>query len=137
MSLKKMLCGFGSAKSADTTQGETGMKRLADLPLIVKMGFAPLLAVIALAAVTGVGFVAQKQQSAVLERVVNRDMSTSLRFAALEQKIASDHGEMYVLIARQAGNVDTAKIAPRIKELVADVDGMTKELQALSKVQVQ
>src|SRR5437870_3642909 len=127
-----MLCGFGSAKSADTTQGETGMKRLADLPLIVKMGFAPLLAVIALAAVTGVGFVAQKQQSAVLERVVNRDMSTSLRFAALEQKIASDHGEMYVLIARQAGNVDTAKIAPRIKELVADVDGMTKELQALS-----
>jgi methyl-accepting chemotaxis protein len=108
------------------------MKRLADLPLIVKMGFAPLLAVIALAIVTGVGYVAQKQQSAVLQRVVEQDMSTSLRFAALEQKIASDHGEMYVLIARQAGSVDIDKIAPRIKELLVDVDGIGKELQALS-----
>ena len=108
------------------------MKRLADLPLIVKMGFAPLLAVIALAVVTGVAYVAQKQQSAVLDRVVQQDMSTGLRFAALEQKIASDHGEMYVLIARQAGGVDTDKIAPRIKELVADVDGIGKELQSLS-----
>jgi methyl-accepting chemotaxis protein len=108
------------------------MKRLADLPLIVKMGFAPLLAVIALAVVTGVAYVAQKQQSAVLDRVVQQDMSTGLRFAALEQKIASDHGEMYVLIARQAGGVDTDKIAPRIQELVADVDNIGKELQSLS-----
>jgi methyl-accepting chemotaxis protein len=107
------------------------MKRLADMPLIVKMGFAPLLALIALAVVTGVAYVAQKQQSAVLQRVVAQDMNTSLRFAALEQRIASDHGEMYVLIARQAGGVDTAKIAPRIKELTADIDGIGRELQSL------
>ena len=74
------------------------MKRLADLPLIVKMGFAPLLALIALLVVTGIGYFAQKQQSAALQRVAEQDMVSSLRFAALEQKIAADHGQMFVLI---------------------------------------
>ena len=50
------------------------MKRLADLPLIVKMGFAPLLALIALMVVTGIGFVAQKQQSAALQRVAEQEV---------------------------------------------------------------
>src|SRR5579872_1203053 len=106
------------------------MKRLADLPLIVKMGFAPLLALIALAVVTGIGFVAQKQQSAALQRVAEQDMVTSLRFAALEQKVAADHGQMFVLIAKQASG-DGAKVADGIKDLSADVDAIQKELAAL------
>ena len=106
------------------------MKRLADLPLIVKMGFAPLLALIALAVVTGVGFVAQKQQSAALQRVAEQDMVTSLRFAALEQRIAADHGGLYVLIAKQASG-DTAKVGQGIKDLTADVESSQKELAAL------
>ena len=106
------------------------MKRLADLPLIVKMGFAPLLALIALMVVTGIGFVAQKQQSAALQRVAEQDMMTSLRFAALEQKIAADHGQMYVLIARQASG-DGAKVSQGLKDLTADVDAVQKELSEL------
>jgi methyl-accepting chemotaxis protein len=106
------------------------MKRLADLPLIVKMGFAPLLALIALAAVTGIGYVAQKQQSAALQRVAEQDMVTSLRFSALEQKIAADHGQMYVLIARQASG-DGSKVAQGLKDLTADVGAIQKELTAL------
>jgi methyl-accepting chemotaxis protein len=106
------------------------MKRLADLPLIVKMGFAPLLALIALAVVTGVGFVAQKQQSAALQRVAEQDMVTSLRFASLEQRIAADHGSLYVLIAKQASG-DGAKVAQGVKDLTADVEAMQKELGAL------
>ena len=103
------------------------MKRLADLPLIVKMGFAPLLALIALAVVTGLGFVAQKQQSAALQRVAEQDMVESLRFAVLEQKIAADHGALYVLIAKQASG-DGAKVQQGIKDLSADVDAVQKEL---------
>jgi methyl-accepting chemotaxis protein len=106
------------------------MKRLADLPLIVKMGFAPLLALVALLVVTGIGFVAQKQQSAALQRVAEQDMVASLRFAALEQKIAADHGQMYVLIARQASG-DGAKVPQGLKDLTADVDAVTKELNDL------
>src|ERR1700760_3708462 len=106
------------------------MKRLADLPLIVKMGFAPLLALIALAAVTGIGYVAQKQQSAALQRVAAEDMIASLRFAALEQKIAADHGQMYVLIAKQASG-DGSKVAQGIKDLTADVAAIQKELTDL------
>ncbi|HEY4030963.1 MAG TPA: methyl-accepting chemotaxis protein [Caulobacteraceae bacterium] len=106
------------------------MKRLADLPLIVKMGFAPLLALIALAAVTGIGYVAQKQQSAALQRVAEKDMVISLRFAALEQKIAADHGQMYVLIARQASG-DGSKVAEGLKDLTADVVTIQKDLTDL------
>ena len=106
------------------------MKRLADLPLIVKMGFAPFLALIALAVVTGAGFVAQKQQSAALQRVAERDMATSLRFAVLEQKIAADHGALFVLIAKQASG-DGGKVAQGIKDLTADVGDVQKELGAL------
>ena len=106
------------------------MKRLADLPLIVKMGFAPLLALIALVVVTGIGFVAQKQQSAALQRVAEQDMIASLRFAALEQKIAADHGQMYVLIARQASG-DGSKVAQGIKDLTADVVSIQKDLTDL------
>ena len=103
------------------------MKRLADLPLIVKMGFAPLLALVALIMVTGLGYVAQKQQSAALQRVAEQDMVTSLRFAALEQKIAAAHGQMFVLIARQASG-DGAKVPQGLKDLTAEVDGAQKEL---------
>src|SRR6202012_4525789 len=106
------------------------MKRLADLPLIVKMGFAPLLALIALAAVTGIGYMAQKPQSGALQRVAGRDMVASLRFAAMEQRIAADHGQMYVLIARQASG-DGAKVPQGLKDLTADVDAVTKELNDL------
>jgi methyl-accepting chemotaxis protein len=106
------------------------MKRLADLPLIVKMGFAPLLALIALVVVTGIGYVAQKQQSAALQRVAEQDMIASLRFAALEQKIAADHGQMYVLIARQASG-DGAKVGQGLKDLTADVASIQKDLTDL------
>src|SRR4051812_26816664 len=106
------------------------MKRLADLPLIVKMGFAPFLALIALLVVTSIGFVAQKQQSAALQRVAEQDMMASLRFAALEQKIAADHGQMYVLIARQASG-DGSKVSQGLKDLTADVDQVQKELGSL------
>src|ERR1700760_471456 len=109
------------------------MKRLADLPLIVKMGFAPLLALIALMVVTGIGFVAQKQQSAALQRVAEQDMVMSLRFAALEQKVASDQGQMYVLIARQASG-DGSKVAQGLKDLTADVNGIQKDLTDLRAV---
>jgi methyl-accepting chemotaxis protein len=106
------------------------MKRLADLPLIVKMGFAPLLALIALIAVTGIGVVAQKQQSAALQRTADEDMVASLRFAALEQKVAADHGQMYVLIAKAASG-DGAKVAAGLKDLTADVDAVQKDLASL------
>jgi methyl-accepting chemotaxis protein len=103
------------------------MKRLADLPLIVKMGFAPLLALVALIMVTGLGYVAQKQQSAALQRVAEQDMVMSLRFAALEQKIAASHGQLYVLIAKQASG-DGAKVPQGLKNLTADIEGVQKEL---------
>jgi methyl-accepting chemotaxis protein len=106
------------------------MKRLADLPLIVKMGFAPLLALIALVVVTGIGYVAQQQQSAALHRVAEQDMIASLRFAALEQRIAADHGQMYVLIARQASG-DGSKVAQGLKDLTADVSEIQKDLTDL------
>jgi len=59
--------------------------------------------------------------------VAEQDMVTSLRFAALEQKIAAAHGQMFVLIARQASG-DGAKVPQGLKDLTAEVDGAQKEL---------
>jgi methyl-accepting chemotaxis protein len=92
-----------------------------------------VLALIALVVVTGIGYVAQQQQSAALHRVAEQDMIASLRFAALEQRIAADHGQMYVLIARQASG-DGSKVGQGLKDLTADVSTIQKDLTDLRAI---
>ena len=57
--------------------------RFADLSLVVKMALAPAFAVIVLAAVSAGGFYTQQLQGRALDRVVQHDMSATLKLAAI------------------------------------------------------
>ena len=53
--------------------------RLDDLPLMVKVGFAPALALVMMAVLAAGAVVLQRSQTHELERVVQTDMPNSLR----------------------------------------------------------
>jgi methyl-accepting chemotaxis protein len=76
--------------------------KLADLPLVVKVGFAPALAVVMLGVMTFGANELQKSQTHELDRVVRVDMPNSLRMQRLAERITSVHGDLYMLLTNQA-----------------------------------
>ena len=122
--------------------------RLDDAPLAVKIGFAPLLAVIALALVAGGSWWMNQNQRSVLTHVVQNDVPESLRLASISQRITAAHGELYRLTTSKLANIEpekiadaSAKLSTEIKAIRKDVDAAAtsadpanqKQLQALSK----
>ena len=95
--------------------------RLADVPLLVKIAFAPALGLLVLA-IMAVSFVlAQGKSSDELRRVVDVEMAKSLEMQDIAQRITSAHGQLYLLLTHQAGKIDANKIDAQSKELVADL----------------
>lgn len=72
--------------------------RLVDLPLIIKMGFAPAFALLMLAVLATGSIVVQRQQSAALQQVVAVDMRDNLRIQQLTKRIEGVHGELYLAL---------------------------------------
>ena len=60
--------------------------RLVDLPLIIKIGFAPAFALLMLALMAGGAIVVQKSQSAALKQVVESDMRQNLEIQRILPK---------------------------------------------------
>ena len=102
--------------------------RLDDLPLMIKVGFAPALALVMLAAMAAGAVAIQKTQMGELERVVRTDMPNSLRMQKISERITGVHGELYLLLTNQAAQIDTDKIGGRGQALLAEVDKITKEV---------
>jgi len=102
--------------------------RLDDLPLMVKVGFAPALALVMLALMSAGAVVLQQNQTQELSRVVQTDMPQSLRMQKISERITGVHGELYLLLTHQAAQMDADKISGQGQALLADVDKITKEV---------
>src|SRR3954466_8947723 len=81
-------------------EGTTPMKRfrLVDLPLIIKIGFAPAFALLMLALVAGGGVVVQKSQSAALRQVVENDMRENMEIQTISKRISNINGELFTVM---------------------------------------
>jgi len=102
--------------------------RLDDLPLMVKVGFAPALALLMLAMMAAGAVVIQKNQMHELERVVQTDMPNSLRMQKISERITGVHGELYLLLTHQAAQIDADKIGAQGQALLGQVDQISKEV---------
>ncbi|NEX91659.1 methyl-accepting chemotaxis protein [Caulobacter sp. 17J65-9] len=105
--------------------------RLADLPLIVKVGFAPAFAVVMLAAMAGGAVWTQKSQSAELAGVVQTDMPRSLKLKDISERITAVNGELYAAMTKKATATDEGQTGARMKALLAQMDGIDKDLKSL------
>jgi methyl-accepting chemotaxis protein len=105
--------------------------RLVDLPLIIKIGFAPAFALLMLALMAGGAIVVQKSQSAALKQVVEQDMRINSEIQSLSRRITKAHGTLYQILASKADPMAPAA-GPRITALLAEFDGLGKEMKALS-----
>jgi methyl-accepting chemotaxis protein len=97
--------------------------------MVVKVGFAPVLAVVMLGAMTFGANKLQQSQTQELERVVTVDMPASLRMQKLAERITSVHGNLYMLLTNQAANIEAEKIPAQGAELLKEVDAITRDLK--------
>ncbi|CAN7195539.1 methyl-accepting chemotaxis protein [Phenylobacterium sp. LjRoot219] len=103
--------------------------RLEDLPLVIKIGFAPAFAV-AMLAVTALGAVVlQKSQLHALQQVVHTDMPNSMRMQKISERITAVHGELYYLLTHQAAQIETDQIEPKTQALMAEIDKIAAEVK--------
>jgi methyl-accepting chemotaxis protein len=105
--------------------------RLVDLPLIIKIGFAPAFALLMLALMAGGAIVVQKSQSAALKQVVEQDMRINSEIQSLSRRITNAHGTLYQILASKADPM-APPAGPRITALLAEFDALGKETKALS-----
>jgi methyl-accepting chemotaxis protein len=105
--------------------------RLADLPLIIKIGLPPTIALIMLAVLAAASIFQQEAGSAQLRQIVQVEMPASDKIQSLSERITADHGELYRLLTDQAGSIDTKAIDSHMKALLLDLDGVKKDLKAL------
>jgi len=105
--------------------------RLADLPLIIKIGLPPAIALVMLAVLAVANIFQQEAGSAQLRQIVQVEMPASAKIQTLSQRITADHGELYRLLTDQAGSIDVKAIDGHMKALLADLDGVKTELKGL------
>lgn len=102
--------------------------RLDDLPLMVKVGFAPALALVMMAVLAAGAVVLQQSQTRELERVVQTDMPNSIRMQKISERITGVHGQLYMLLTHQAAQMEVEKIPDQSKALLGEIDKITKEV---------
>ncbi|MBU2136009.1 MAG: HAMP domain-containing protein, partial [Alphaproteobacteria bacterium] len=101
--------------------------RLVDLPLIVKIGFAPAFALLMLAAVAGGTIYMQQAQTQALQQVVLTDMPNSLRIQRISERINAVHGELYFLLTKQAAALEVETIEAQAQEMLAEVNAIAAD----------
>src|ERR1700740_2339395 len=102
--------------------------RLQDLPLVVKIGFAPAFAVAMLAIMAVGSLVIQKSELHELQRVVHTDMPNSIRMQKISERTTPVHGELYFLLTHTAAKIDVDKVDAKSKALLAEVDSIRAEV---------
>ena len=105
--------------------------RLVDLPLIIKIGFAPAFALLMLALMAGGSVVVQKSQSAALKQVVENDMRENMQIQAISKRISNINGELYTVLTHKAGNIEVEKNDARMAAILTETDALKKDLTAL------
>jgi methyl-accepting chemotaxis protein len=105
--------------------------RLVDLPLIIKIGFAPAFALLMLALMAGGSIVVQRSQSAALHQVVENDMRENTEIQTISKRISNINGELYTVLTHKAGNIDVDKNDARMAAILAETDKLKKDLTTL------
>jgi methyl-accepting chemotaxis protein len=100
--------------------------RVTDLPLTIKIGFAPVFALLVLLLVAGGSMLSQKSETAAVRQVASQDMPASLRLADIARRISDLHGALYVALTRQAAGDLTA--SDRVSAMLAQIDGVMKDV---------
>ena len=109
------------------------MLKLDDAPLIIKMGFAPAVALVMMAVLAFGMIAAQSSQTAAMQRVVDQDMASSLRLAQISRRISADNGELYTLLTHQGGKFDTEETPQRLTALSKDLSETYADLGEAAK----
>jgi methyl-accepting chemotaxis protein len=104
--------------------------RFVDLPLTIKIGFAPVFALAVLGVIASVSVVNQNSQAAAVRAVAAHDMPDSLRLASIGQRLSDVHGDIYLMLTHQASG--DAQASARVKPILAKIDDITKDV-ALAK----
>ena len=110
--------------------------RLVDLPLIVKIGVAPVFALVMLAALAAGTIYMQSAQTQALQQVVNTDMPNSLRIQRISERINDVHGQLYFILTHQAAGIELEKIETQSQQMLADLDAITADV-AKAKAQAR
>jgi methyl-accepting chemotaxis protein len=105
--------------------------RLSDVPMLIKIGFAPVIALLMFAVVVAGSIMSQSSESRELKHVVQVDMPASARMQEISRRIAAAHGELYVLLTHQAASIDKDKIDGQMKALLSEFDSITAEVKAV------
>ena len=102
--------------------------RLEDLPLVIKIGFAPAFALAMLAFMAFGAVMLQRSELAELQRVVHTDMPNSIRMQKISERISDVHGQLYFLLTHQAAKIDADKIDAQSKDLLTELDSIRGEI---------
>ena len=105
--------------------------RLSDVPMIVKIGFAPAIALF-MFVVLAVGSIAvQQSASSELRQVVREDMPAAMRLQVISQRITAAHGQLYLIMTHQAASIDKDKVDGQMKALLTEFDSISAEVKAV------
>ena len=103
--------------------------RLSDVPMIVKIGFAPAIALLMFVAMAMGSIIVQQGSSRELKQVVQVDMPASQKLQEISRRIAAAHGQLYLIMTHQAGGIDKNKVDGQMKDLLTEFDAITNEVK--------
>jgi methyl-accepting chemotaxis protein len=105
--------------------------RLSDVPMIVKIGFAPAIALMMFALLAGGSIFVQKNEASALSHVVTSDMPAAMRMQDVSRRIAAAHGELYMILTHAAANIDKDKVDGQMQGLLKEFDAISTEVKAI------
>ena len=105
--------------------------RLSDVPMIIKIGFAPAIALVMFALLAGGSIFVQKNEASALSHVVTSDMPAAMRMQDVSRRIAAAHGELYMILTHAAANIDKDKVDGQMQGLLKEFDSITTEVKSI------
>ena len=106
--------------------------RLVDIPLIVKIGFAPALAIVLMAALAVGSMAAQDRQAHGLREVAQHRFPDTLALQALSERMTQVHGQIYLLLSNQAAGIGPESIKRQIGDLSGEISRIHDAAQPLA-----
>jgi methyl-accepting chemotaxis protein len=104
--------------------------RLTDMPLVIKIGFAPALSLLVICIMAGAMVLLQQSQSAQLTHVVKTDLPASLRMQRISERITDVHGQLYKTLTDAMAKVDVATVPARMTKVETSIDAIRKDVEA-------
>ncbi len=105
-------------------------RRFADIPMLYKIGAAPLFALVILFAVVASAAILQERQTLVMHGILS-DNALENALAANAQKITADNGALFLIMAKQAAGGSLSESQLALTKLLTQLDAVKTNLLAL------